>query len=325
MSNAGRETGEEQTRPDEPELDGDDRWREQLDSVAVRAKSASKDHISIAVPFRAAARNRRVAASVLAGGVAYRLFLWLIPFGFMVVGVLGLGNADAIEEAVSEGGLPPAVVDAIGDSAGTADSNALLLLLFGVWLLLWAGYTGAKALQLIHALVWNEPPRRANPLKSSLVFNATCLAFMAVIGLTWWIRDETDLDQLLTAALMVVPLAALWLWVSLLLPHGHATWRALLPGALFTAVGFQVLHGSVVYFLGDNVETSTSLYGVIGIVTTVLFFMYLVGRIVVISPVLNSSLHDELRAQKAEPDGPPEESLASSNGQDDGVPRSLAP
>ncbi len=325
MSDArDRSTGAE-PEPDVADGDEGNGWRDHLESAGVSAKRASEHHVSIAVPFRAAERNRRVAASVLAGGVAYRLFLWLLPFGLLVGGLLGLGNADGIEQAVDGGGLPAAVVDAIGDISRAGDTNSFWLLLVGVWLLLWAGYTGAKALQLIHALVWNEPPPRTRPLKSSLVFSATCVAFLAVVSLTWWIRDETELEQLLIAAVMVVPLAALWLWVSMLLPHGRATWRTLLPGALFTAIGFQVLHGCVVYFLGDQLETSTSLYGVLGIVTTVLFFMYLVGRIVVISPVLNSSLHEELRAQNAEPDGPGETPPASSSGPDDGSRQSLAP
>ena len=292
--------------------------------VSVR-RGRAKHHVSIAVPFRAAERNRRVAASVLAGGVAYRLFLWLLPFVLLVGGLLGLGNADGIEQAVDGGGLPAAVVGAIGDISRGADTNSLWLLLFGVWLLLWAGYTGAKAMQLIHALVWNEPPPRTKPLKSSLVFNATCLGFLVAVGVTWWIRDETELEQLLTAAVMVVPLAALWLWVSMLLPHGRATWRRLLPGALFTAIGFQVLHGCVVFFLADELEPSTSLYGVLWIVTTVLFFMYLVGRIVVIAPVLNSSLHEELRVHDVERDGPGETPRASSNSRDESSPQSLAP
>ena len=104
---------------------------------------------------------------------------------------------------------------------------------------------------------------------------------------------------------MVFPLAGLWLWVSLLLPHGQASWKALVPGALFTAIGFQVLHWAIVHFLGNKLEKSTSLYWTLGIVTTLLFFMYLVGRIVVTAPILNSALHEELRGQSADPDGAP--------------------
>ena len=66
-----------------------------------------------------------------------------------------------------------------------------------------------------------------------------------------------------------------------------ASWTALLPGAILVAFGFQVTHGLVVYLLGPKLETSTSLYGALGVVATVLFFMWVVGRIVVSAPIPN--------------------------------------
>jgi uncharacterized BrkB/YihY/UPF0761 family membrane protein len=274
-----------------------DRARVTVVSETAKVKSAGERHVSIAVPFRAIERNRSVAASVLAGGVAYRLFLWLLPFGLIVAGLLGLGNADGIEKSVSTGGLPEAMVNAIGDIANAANSNSWWLLITGVPLLLWEGYAGAKALQLIHALVWNEPAPRTRPLQSSLYFSAGICGFIAVISLTWWLRDRTTLGWLLVLAATVVPLAGLWLWISLKLPHGTASWKALLPGAFLVAVGFQVTHGLIVYFLGPKLEKSMSLYGTLGVMATILFFMWVVGRIVVTAPILNSSLHDELRGR----------------------------
>ena len=47
------------------------RARVRLGNGEAWAKSAADRHVSIAVPFRAAERNRRVAASVIAGGIAY--------------------------------------------------------------------------------------------------------------------------------------------------------------------------------------------------------------------------------------------------------------
>jgi hypothetical protein len=140
---------------EEPEPDGGllDRASVQFAIGAEKVKVIGESHISVAVPFRALERNRTVAASVLAGGVAYRLFLWLLPFGLVVGGALGLGDASSTEDAVSTGGLPEAFVNAIGDVARAAESNAWWLLITGVPLLLWEGYTGAKALQLLHALV----------------------------------------------------------------------------------------------------------------------------------------------------------------------------
>jgi hypothetical protein len=51
-----------------------------------------------------------------------------------------------------------------------------------------AGYSGAKAFQLIHSLVWNAPPPRTDPLINSLVFTGGCCAFVATISL----REEMD-------------------------------------------------------------------------------------------------------------------------------------
>ena len=258
--------------------------------------------MSVAVPFRAIDRNRRVAAGVLAGGIAYRLFLWLLPFGLVVAGLLGLGSAHGIEQALDGGGIPAAVVDAIAAAAHAADSNSWWLLATGIPLLLWEGYAGAKALQLLHALVWEEPPPRIRPVHSSLVFSGAMCGFLAAVSLTWWFRQASDLRQVLVALITLGTLAGLWVLVSLRLPHGTATWKALLPGAFLVAIGFEVTHGLVVYLLGPKLEKATSLYGGLGVVATLLFFMYVVGRIVVTAPILNSSLHEELKGRKPNDD-----------------------
>jgi hypothetical protein len=46
-----------------------------------------------------------------------------------------------------------------------------------------------------------------------------------------------------------------------------------------------------------KLEKATSLYGGLAAMTTLLFSMYVVGRLVVTAPILNSSLHKELREQ----------------------------
>jgi uncharacterized BrkB/YihY/UPF0761 family membrane protein len=105
---------------------------------------------------------------------------------------------------------------------------------------------------------------------------------------------------------MIVPLAAIWLLASLRLPHGTATWKALLPGAFLVAVGFQAVHGVVLHLLGPKLEKSTSLYGALGVTTTILFFGWVVGWIAVTAPILNSSVHEELqRTARHEREEPP--------------------
>lgn len=271
--------------------------------ASASAKGATERHIALAVPLRAAERNRRVAASVLAGGFAYRLFLWLLPFGLILGGALGLMDAGNTEEAVEGGGLPAAVTNAVGDAARSANSNSWWLLGVGVPLLLWAGFSGGKAIQLIHSLVWDEAPPKPKPLQTSLAFTGMLCAFLAAVALTWWFRDEWP--GLLAPVLTFAPLAGMWLWASLHLPHRDAPWQALVPGALVVAVGFQVLHEVIGHLLVPKLEKSTSLYGSLGATTTLLFFMYMTAFLVVIAPVLNSSLHEELGSRRdadSEPD-----------------------
>jgi uncharacterized BrkB/YihY/UPF0761 family membrane protein len=275
-----------------------------LAAAAAGAKDASERHVSIAVSFRAVERNQRVAATVLAGGLAYRLFLWLLPFGLIVGGGLGLMNADSTEEAVSNGGLPAAISNAIGDASRSTHSDSWWLLLVGVSVLLWTGYSGAKAMQLIHALIWDQAPPRTHPLKGSLAFTGTVCAVWAAIAVTWWMRDEMG-RGVLVAGVTVVPMAALWLWVSLHLPHRDAPWRSLIPGALLVGIGFPVLHGLIVAFLVPKLQKAQALYGVLGATTTLIFFIYLVALLVVLAAVVNSSLYDELRGSRtaSAPDG----------------------
>jgi uncharacterized BrkB/YihY/UPF0761 family membrane protein len=275
-----------------------DAGRGKFRAAMTGAKGASGRHVALAVPVRAVERNRRVAASVLAGGFAYRLFLWLLPFGLIIGGALGLSNARNTEDAVQGGGIPGAVTNAIGDAARSAQSDSWWLFAVGVPLLLWAGFSGAKAIQLIHALVWDEPPPKPKPLLASLAFTGGVCAFLAAVALTWWVRD--DWPGFLAPVLTVAPLAAMWLWASLHLPHRDAPWQALLPGALLVAIGFQVLHEVVGTFLVPKLEKSTSLYGDLGATTMFLFFMYITATLVVMAPVLNSSLYEELRSKHDE-------------------------
>lgn len=274
-----------------------ERLRARVVSVGVRAKDARENHISVAVPFRAADRNRRVAASALAGGIAYRLFFWLIPFALVIGGALGLADADSSEDAIEAGGLPAAAANAVGDMAREAGSAQWWLLAVGLAGVLLAGYTGSKAVVLIHSLVWEEyPERSAGAVSMSLAFTGMALAVMLTIAATSWLHEVVRFGAVLAVAITVASLGGLWLLISLRLPHRSADWKALLPGALLFGVGFAVLHLVTLLVLIPKLERSTSVYGAIGAVTTTLFWFYLVGKLVVTAPILNVATDDELQA-----------------------------
>lgn len=275
-----------------------DRARVRLNAATKSVGVARERHATVALPFRIVERESRVAASVLAGGLAYKLFLWLLPLGLILGGVFGVNNTNDLQDAIRGGGLVGAVINTIGDSTRATGFDPWLLLVIGVGGIIWAGRSGARAVQLVYALIWDEPPPRARGLLASLAFTGFLCALLIVVGLSWWIRDNLSLVAPLPAIAIIPPIAGLWVLISLLLPHGNAPWRELLPGALLVALGFVLIHELIGAFLFPKLQEATGMYGVLGAMTTILFYMYWVAALAVEAATLNHSLHEELRSRR---------------------------
>jgi uncharacterized BrkB/YihY/UPF0761 family membrane protein len=275
-----------------------ERARAKAAQAGAWALGARKTHASVDVGFRLADRDKRVAAGVLAGGVAYRFFFWLLSLSLLVTGALGFVDGDRINSALTHQGVGRLLTNAVVDASQNSQTSSWWLLLLGGWLVLWTGYMCAKALVLVHAAVWGVPPPRiGNPLRASLVFTGTALGFVASMAAVRWVRSESEvLGFIVTLGEVVVPFS-IWLVVSRWLPHRGAGWLQLLPGAVLVALGVQALSLFTTYFLGPKLENATQLYGALGIATTILFWFYVVGRLVIAAATLSASL-DEQRSGK---------------------------
>jgi uncharacterized BrkB/YihY/UPF0761 family membrane protein len=253
------------------------------------------------VGFRLVDRDKRVAAAVLSGGLAFRFFFWALAFVVFVTGGLGLGDGRRVATAVTTSGLDPDLANALVNSWESTKGAQWWLLLVGGWLVLWTGYLAVKALVLVHAAVWGVPPPPArNPLRGSLAFTAGVVVFGASVWGARWAREHSlGLGLLATFAVILIPFA-MWLLAAQLLPREPVEWRALVPGAVLFAVGVQALHLFTVFYLSPKLHHSTQLYGVLGIVATLLFWLYMTGRLVVAAATLNASLHEQ-RALAASP------------------------
>ncbi len=227
---------------------------------------------------------------VLAGGIAYRVFFWLLALSLVLGGALGLFDPDDVESALEDHGFGAWIAAAIAEAARSADGNEWWLLLVGAWLLLWTGYTCTKALVLTHAAVWQvQPPRVARPVRASLIFNGLTLGFVGALAAARWLREENTSAGLAATLLVIVVPFGFWLMASRALPNRAKGWSQLAPGAAVVAVGLQAMHVFTTYFLGPKLTSATQLYGVIGVTTTMLFWFYLAGRLIIAAATLNSS------------------------------------
>ena len=84
------------------------------------ATGARTTHPSLDVGFRLADRDKHVAAGVLAGGVAYRLFFWFLSVSLLANGALGFADGHRVEQALLDMGVPSVVA---GTMSGISEQS----------------------------------------------------------------------------------------------------------------------------------------------------------------------------------------------------------
>ena len=78
--------------------------------------------------------------------------------------------------------------------------------------------------------------------------------------------------------------------MSLRLPHGEASWRDLVPGALLFAVGVEGVHLVTAYFIAPQAADKQGTYGALGIAASLLLGLFLISRLVIAAAVTNATL-----------------------------------
>ena len=259
------------------------------------------------VGWRTQRRDASIGGSVLGAALAYRIFIWLLPFVLTLI--LGLtlvaGQSERpIAELLDEAGLTGFVASSVADAAEETRGWAVLsALVVTVVVLLYQSSALLRSLRAVTALAWGLPVGRVpSPARSALLFLLWVTAFVAVASSAAPIRAALQFPFDVFADLVVYAVGLPLLWLALswfLLPHRATAWTELVPGALL--VGFGVgaigLFNTLVLFpwLVEREET----YGVLGIAAGLLFGFFLVGRTIELAAALNATLAEERRRRVA--------------------------
>jgi uncharacterized BrkB/YihY/UPF0761 family membrane protein len=239
-------------------------------------------------------QERELGGGLIAGGVAFRVFLWLVPFGLVVAALLSFWSehdAEGLEEASREFGVGAAAAEAATEALQRGDRSALIALLFGLVFLAWFTIGALRALVLAHALAWQlTPPRIRRPLSAIAIFNGLfVLTWLSSAGLAW-LREQIGLTALLSIVvsfLMTTAVAAYAMW---LLPNRATHLRELLPGAALVALGAQLIQVAVVFYFAPRLGRSEETYGAFGAAATILIWLYVISRLVTSAAFLNATL-----------------------------------
>ncbi len=233
---------------------------------------------------------------LIAGAIAFRFFVFLVPCVFVFVMGFGLGAHAAgadIHDVARKAGIAGIAATAIESGA---DASALARWVTFV-LALVAAFAGTrnllKALVMAHALLWDVPPVRIRHLLRAVA--GTVAVFIGAVALVWVVHEMRTFSAITGAvglALYTLVPAGLWLWCSLALfpRRPGVTWLDVCPGAVVFGVGVEVLHLVTVFYVTRAVQSKSATYGAIGVALTILVWAYLVGLLVTLCASLNVAL-----------------------------------
>ena len=272
--------------------------RTRLEATRERVQRASEwaqEHVPwMDLVAEALERERLAAAGLLAGGLAYRLFFWIVPLGLVLAAGLSFWvetDRAALESAARDFGLGGAATSAATDAIERDAHSRWYFLVVGLGLLVWFGAGVARAAHVASSVAWRlRPEKLEHALRAGVVFTALMFGVLAVSTGAAALREATPGPGLGVTLLLVVVYAGATAWVMRHLPSRASGWQPFLPGALLVAVGSQLVQLLVVFYLAPRLGRSSELYGTLGAATVILLWLYLEARLVVGGSFLNAAL-----------------------------------
>ena len=236
--------------------------------------------------------DREIGGGILAGALAYRLFLFLLPLALLLIAALGLA-ADAFNSSPRSVGRDAGVVGLVStDVSSAADGRS------GVWIalssLVLLGYATRvlyRSVGVVHALAWEHSAANARAESRSLRLFALGVAAQVVLLTRMGTRDLASTKGAFVATVgLVLGSSLVWLGVVHLLPHSSARWRDLIPGAVVFGIGILAIRVFDIYLLDLVHKSRSNAYGTLGTAAAVLLSLFFIGRLIVGSAVLNATL-----------------------------------
>ena len=235
------------------------------------------------------------AAESSPGALAFRVFLFMVPYVFVFVTAFGVGASAADKDPgtlARNAGIGGLVAKAVGSTGDLSLGSRIAALFVATFALVLATRALVKVLRIVHALIWRtRAGKTPKPTRAALVLIGLVTAAMVVSALIGKLRGQSLVLGLIATLLFVaVPFGA-WLFVSTHLPHpDDVPLSALVPGAAFFGLGVEALHVITVYWIARVVESKTDTYGAIGFALGLLLWAYIFGRLITTAAVINETL-----------------------------------
>jgi uncharacterized BrkB/YihY/UPF0761 family membrane protein len=279
------------------------RWLQRARILRGHVEAARGRHRSVDLGFVLVERDSAIGGGLLAGALAYRLFVLLLPTALLFVSGLGI-VADTVDKSPAtiarDAGLHGLIASEVASAASGRHRAVVFVLVLPV--VAYATVSLYNAIAKVYALAWHGSARRVRITPRGVaVFAGALVLDVAAAWIVGWIRRGDEFGGLAMLLVYLVLVGGAWLAVSAELPRRPVAWSALLPGAVVVGAGLLFVNVFNVYVTTRLVENRADTYGALGIAAALLFSLVLVGRLIVVSAELNAALADR-RAHEGPPD-----------------------
>jgi len=266
----------------------------------------------------AAKEALRPDSGVAAAAIAYYALLSLFPLTLLTIAIASFSLGPAMEQhlvvqklefyAPALGQLFGANIDGIVQSRGPASIVALVGLIWSAPAVFYTLILTLNKMWGIERLrsVWK---RRGLGLLFVLAFVGSTLFLASFAGsmissLRPWLPDQLiPIGSGLSLALAILLDVASFMVLYMLLPHGAATWREILPGAIGAGFLWELAKKAFLSFVSTYISMSNLVYGSVAAIIAFLAWAYLSSLIFLFGAYL-SVFYYRLKQQQREAAGP---------------------
>jgi uncharacterized BrkB/YihY/UPF0761 family membrane protein len=276
--------------------------RERAERTKAGIEARREDSASIATVFEALERDAQSGGGVLAAAVAFRLFMFLVPYAFVMVTGFGLASTAAGQDpgdAARSAGISGLFATAVSNTSTPSLANRLVALVVGGFALALTARSLVGVLWVVHRLIWRVQPTRKPTPWAPLILVGFVTVLFGLADLFAWIGSQSLGLRVLAFFLTILLSGGAWFLASWLLPRDDCALWALLPGALIVGLGVGVLQILTITYVVHVVTRKSALYGAIGIALALLLWTYFAGRLLTASIAANASLWKHRMGERA--------------------------
>jgi len=242
-------------------------------------------------------RVGEVNGGSVASSVTLTVFVSLFPLALAaiaVVGFLAAGHQDVPKRIIDGLSLKGSAATTVRNAIAHAQQSRKAASIVGFVGLLWSGLGVTTAVGMAVRRPWQV---KVSGLRSRLdgllwLVGAVVLGggSVAIGTLLRYLPSAipTAISSIVLIAAGLAVEVAFFLWTFWIHGDRRAGWRAMVPGAVLGAVGFEALKLGATLYLPRLIANSSSLYGPLGVVFAILAWLALFARLLVYASALNA-------------------------------------